>query len=193
MPTDGGRVKQKLRPLHGGETRGLGVPLIPANQHADFAEAGVPRAEPKVARCEIEFLVIQRVVRDVHFSINAKQRSVGIDDCCGIVIHAGAAFFEKGNNDHDSTALGQALECFRRGSGNRFSQVEVVVVFTLAEILSRKEFLRADDIRSICGRLFDLGKGSLEVGGWVAVCLGLNQRKRNRFAFRGHVTARARE
>ena len=95
MPTDSGREKQKLRPLHGGETRGLGVPLIPANQHADFAEAGVPRAEPKVARCEIEFFVIQRVVRDVHFSINAKQRSVGIDDCCGIVIHAGAAFFKR--------------------------------------------------------------------------------------------------
>ena len=129
----------------------------------------------------------------MHFSINAKQRSVGIDDCCGIVIHTGAAFFKKGNDDHDPAALGQALERFRRVPGNRFRQAEVVVVFTLAEILGRKEFLRADDIRPVRGSLLDLGKGSLEVGGWVAVCLGLNQRKRNRFAFRGHVTARARE
>src|ERR1043166_5877035 len=80
MPTDGGRVKKNLSALHRSEARPFGIPLIPADQDADFAVACLPGAEAEVARWAIEFLIVERIIRDVHLPVDAEHRPVGIDD-----------------------------------------------------------------------------------------------------------------
>ena len=92
MPADGGRVKKDLRALHGREPRGFGIPLVPADQHADFSVARLPGIETEVAGREIKFFVEQRIVRDVHLAIDAEQRTVRVNDGGGVVINAGRAF-----------------------------------------------------------------------------------------------------
>src|SRR5688500_18322175 len=76
QPSDGGGVKEDLGTGHGGETGGLRVPLVPADQHADPTEAGIPRAKAQVARGEIELLVVLRVVRNMHLPVLAQEPAV---------------------------------------------------------------------------------------------------------------------
>ena len=95
MPADGGGVKKNFRALQRGQPRGFGIPLVPANQHADFAVARRPRLEAGVAGCEIKFLVIKRVVGNVHLAVAAEQRAVGVNHGGGVVIDTGGAFFKQ--------------------------------------------------------------------------------------------------
>ncbi len=123
MPADGGRIEQDLRALQRREARALGKPLVPADQHADRALRGVPRAEPRVTRREVELLVEERVVGDVHLAIDAHDRAVGFDDDGGVVIEAGRALLEHRGDDHRAVLArqrrqrlgGRAREWSRRG------------------------------------------------------------------------------
>ena len=90
------------------------------------------------------------------------------------MVHPGAALFEKGDDDHDLTALGQALECFSRWAGNRFSQAKVPVIFALAKILGREKFLRTNNVRPFRSSLFNLGQGGLKIRGRITVGFGLD-------------------
>src|SRR5215471_9335405 len=87
VPADGGRIEEDFGPLHRGEAGGFRIPLIPAYERADFPVTGLPGAKAEVAGREIEFLVVKRVVRDVHFAVLAEQRSIRVDDDRGIVIN----------------------------------------------------------------------------------------------------------
>ena len=100
MPADRGGVEEDLGALHRGEPRAFGKPLIPADQHADRRDLGLPRDEAGVAGREVELFVEQRIVRDVHLAIHAQQRSVGVDHRGGVVIHAGRALLEQRRDDH---------------------------------------------------------------------------------------------
>src|SRR5882724_905602 len=60
MPSDGGRVKKDFGPLERGQAGGFGVPLVPADQHADFSVASAPGPKSQVSWREIELLIIQR-------------------------------------------------------------------------------------------------------------------------------------
>src|SRR5580658_3876187 len=86
MPADGGRVKEDVRARNRREARGLGIPLIPADQHAEASEGRIEIHEAEIAGREIEFFEIERVVRDVHLSIDALELSVGADDGGGVVV-----------------------------------------------------------------------------------------------------------
>ena len=112
MPADGGRVKKDFRALQRRQPRGFGIPLVPANQHADFAVARLPRLEAEVAGREIKFLVIKRVVGNVHLPVDAEQRTVGVNDGGGVVINAGGAFLKQRGDDDDLVFL--APVCKRR-------------------------------------------------------------------------------
>ena len=94
MPADGRRIEKNLRALHRCESRGFGIPLIPADEHADLAVARLPSLEPKIAGREIKFLVEQRVIRDVHLPVDAEQRAVSVNDRGGVVINAAGAFLK---------------------------------------------------------------------------------------------------
>ena len=54
-----------------------------------------PRLKSEVARGEVKFLVIERIIGNMHLAIFADQFSVGADDYRGVVIQACTAFFEK--------------------------------------------------------------------------------------------------
>ena len=98
MPSDRRGIKQHLRPLQRGQACTLGIPLIPADEGADASEAGVEGLEAEVARREIIFFVIQRIIRDVHLAINAQQLAVGVNHGGGVVIDARRTLFKDGGD-----------------------------------------------------------------------------------------------
>ena len=49
MPADGSWVEEDFRSLHGGESSPFGIPLVPANQHTDFAKLGLPGLKTEIA------------------------------------------------------------------------------------------------------------------------------------------------
>src|ERR1035438_1338639 len=100
MPADGGGVEQNLGALQRGQARGLGIPLVPTDQYADLAVAGLPGAETEVAWRKIELLVIERVVRDVGLAIHAQERAVSIDDRRRVVVEARGPLLEQ-RGDYD--------------------------------------------------------------------------------------------
>ena len=76
VPADGGGIEEHFGALERGEARGFGVPLVPADQRADAAEAGVEGLEAEIAGGEVILLVVERVVGDVHLAVDAGERAV---------------------------------------------------------------------------------------------------------------------
>ena len=177
MPADGGGIKQNLRALHGGEAGGFGIPLVPANEHADFAEFRLPGAEAKIAGREIKFFVEQRVIGNVHLAIDAKERAIGIDDGGGVVVEAGGALLEERGDDDDAMFARDFLERRGAGAGDGFGELEIVVVFALTEILGAEEFLGANDLRALPGGALCKSERFLQVGGRVGGAGSLQQAK----------------
>src|SRR5205814_9933229 len=98
VPPDCGGIKNNLRSMQGSQPRRFRVPLVPANTDTDVAALGLPRLKPEIARCEIEFLVIERIIGNMHFPIFAQQFAVRVNDCCGVMVQSVAATLEEGRN-----------------------------------------------------------------------------------------------
>ena len=110
MPADGGGVKNDLGAGQCRKSRCFGIPLVPANQHANFAKSRFPRAEALIAGREVKFLIIQWVIGNVHFAVSAQQRAIGIDDGGGVVEKPRRALLEKRGDDHHHFLARQRLE-----------------------------------------------------------------------------------
>ena len=163
-PTDGGRVEEDLRAAEGGEARGLGVPLVPANEHADVAVRGPPGAETQVAGGEVEFLLEARVLGDVHLAVLAEHGAVGVDDGRGVVVDFAAARLEERGDDDDTEALRGLGQFGHRWAGlDGLGEVEVLRVLVDAEILRREHLLEADDFGALGRRFLDAGQGLADV------------------------------
>ena len=143
MPADGGGIEQHLRAAERGQTRGLGIPLVPANQRRNARVAGIEAAEAQVAGSEVIFFEIERVVGDVHLAIDAQQRAIGVDYQRRVVIHARRAALEDRADDHDPEFARQAREALAGGAGDRLGEVEQVGALFAAEILRAEQFLHA--------------------------------------------------
>src|SRR5207302_9911619 len=91
VPTDRRGIKTNFCPVQRRQARGFRVPLVPANADSNLAACCWPRLKSEIAWCEIKFLVIQRVVRDMHFPVLAYQFSIRVNDCCSVVIVTVAA------------------------------------------------------------------------------------------------------
>ena len=167
VPADGCGVKQYLCALQRREARGFGIPLIPADEDADFRVGGVPGAEAGVAGGEVKLFVEERIVGDVHFAVNAFDAPVGFDDDGGVVIKPGGALFEKACDDDDFIFFGELAEQVGARAGDGFGEFEKAVVFGLAKIKTAEQFLRADDFRPFLGGLFDELRLLGAVDGWV--------------------------
>ena len=102
MPADGGWIEQNFGAAQRGQSCSFGVPLVPANAHADFSALRFPRLKSEIAGREIKFLVVKRIVGNVHLAIFSKKFPVGIDDGSGVMINAGAPLFEKRRDDDDA-------------------------------------------------------------------------------------------
>src|SRR5690606_3991537 len=70
-PTDSGGVEKNFSPHQGSDTGRFGIPLIPAYQYADGSKFCFKYFIAQVTRGKIEFFIISRVVRDMHFAVLA--------------------------------------------------------------------------------------------------------------------------
>ena len=120
VPADGGGIEEDFSSLQRRQSRGFGVPLVPADQHADLRVGGAPGAKTGVTRSEIEFFVIERIVRDMHFAIDTGDGAIGFDDGGSVVIEAGGAFFEEGGDDDNFVFAGDFGKQIGARSGDRF-------------------------------------------------------------------------
>ena len=89
------------------QARRFGIPLVPADEHADPAVARVPGLEAQISGSEVELFVVERIVRDVHLAILAQVGAVGIDDGRRIVVHSGRAALEQRRDQHNFEFTGQ--------------------------------------------------------------------------------------
>ena len=60
--------------------------MVPANAHADGTEFGFSDGKPGITRGEIKFLVVMRVVWNVHLAIEPDLCAVAVEDQCGVVV-----------------------------------------------------------------------------------------------------------
>src|SRR2546427_756671 len=92
------------------------------------------RLKAEGAGGEVELLVIQRVVRDMHFAILANELPVRIDNDGGVVVDAGGAFLKNRADDGNAVSACHLRE--RRGCRPRdwFGEGKLVVVLRLAEV-----------------------------------------------------------
>src|SRR5262249_1689061 len=146
-----------------GQARGLRVPLVPAHQRADGTDARRHGDEAEVAGREVELLVVQRVVGDVHLAIAAGEPAVGIEDDGRVVVDARGAPLEDGADDDHARVARDAGERVGRRSGYGLGQVEECDVLALAEVLRAEELREADDTGAARGRLPDVGDGGRQV------------------------------
>jgi len=177
VPADGGGVEDYIGARHGGEARGFGIPLVPADQGGDASEFCVEGAEAEVARGEVEFFEEERIVGDVHLAIETEERAIGVDDDGGVVVEAGGAFFEKGCHDDDAKFGGEWLETLGGRAGDGFGEIEEAGVFFAAEVLGAEKFLGADDLRATGGGFADFFDSAVEVqgGGVIRGARGLDK------------------
>ena len=152
LPADRGRVEQDLRPAQGGQARGLGEPLVPADQRPYPAVAGDVGLEAEVARREVELLVVEGVVRDVHLPVATRQLAIGVEGDGGVVVQARGAALEEAGADHHP-ALGRQLAQGLGGrAGDGLRQVEAAGVLALAEVAGAEELREADQLGAVPGR-----------------------------------------
>ena len=71
MPADCSRIKNNLGAAKRSQPRRLRVPLVSANAHANVAALSFPGGKSEVPGGEIKFLVIEWIVRNMHFAVLA--------------------------------------------------------------------------------------------------------------------------
>src|SRR6266404_577764 len=134
-PPDRRWVEQNLRSGKRGQTRRFRKPLVPANQRPDPGIFRLMSLKAQVARGEIEFFVIERIVGNVHLAILAGDLSIGVDNHRRVVISAGGALFTKRGDNKVLLPAGDFTQGFSRWPGNSFGQLKEFDVLSLAEIL----------------------------------------------------------
>src|SRR5262249_45955921 len=130
---------------------------------AHLSRGRVEGAEAEVARREIELLVEERVVGDVHLAVEAERPALGADDDRAVVVEAGRALLEDGDDDRDPRLLRGAAERLRARAGDRLREAEERLVLLLAEVRRAVELGQADDLRSRPRRVADARRCLLEV------------------------------
>src|SRR6185369_2018276 len=104
-------IKNNLCTAQRGQSRSFWIPLVPTNADADLATRSVPRSKSEIARREVKFFVIQRIIGNMHFAIFPEQFSICVDDCRSVVIQASAASLEERCNDHCASFTSDFSKC----------------------------------------------------------------------------------
>ena len=160
---DGSGVDEQVGTLKSHEAGCLGVPLVPADEHAQPAYARLYGVEAEVAGGEVELLVVARVVGYVHLAVAAGYGAVALDDHGGVVVESGgAALEERGDDDHLIT-LGQFAVDIGRRAGNGLGEVEVVDVLHLTEVERVVQLLQYDELCATTGEVGDAVGQALDV------------------------------
>src|SRR5262245_21324347 len=164
VPADCGWVEQNLGPAQGGQTRCLGVPLVPADQNSDPTVAGLPGWKTKISRCEIKLLMVERIVRNMHLAVLTEIASVGIEEGGGIVVDARSPALEQRNNYDQFQLSSHLAHKFRRGTGDFFGKSEVCMFLDLAEVRRLEKFLQANNLGALRRGFLDARDGLFEIG-----------------------------
>ena len=154
---DGGRVDEQFGAVQGHGTGGFRIPLVPADQYSQRCHRGFDGLESQVSGSEIELLVEERVVRDVHFAVLSGDAAIGLQYHGGIVVDAGCTALEQRQHDDHAQFLGQGAERLRGRAGNGFCQVAQAGVFFLAEIQAVVQFLQNYQLGTLGGACADIG------------------------------------
>ena len=98
VPADCSWKEENLGSAEGGEAGAFGVPLVPADEGADGALRGLRGFEAEVAGGEVELLVVEGVVGDVHLAVGVGDGAVFFYGDGGVVIEAWGAALEQGRD-----------------------------------------------------------------------------------------------
>ena len=179
MPTNGRRIEQYLRAAQGEQTGRFWIPLIPADADAQLCKVSFRDGKAEVAWREVELLIVQRVIRDMHFSITAYHTTVDIEGDRRVVIQPLSAAFEDRARDNDFMFGCCRGESLAGRSGNFLGQVKQPMIFGLAWILSVEHFLQTNNLPAALGRASDPFDRFVDVGLLVLRAAHLHQGQLN--------------
>ena len=163
VPADSGGEEEGFCAFEGGDAGAFGVPLVPADESADFSGGGGDGFEAEVSGGEVELLVVEGVVGDVHLAVDVGDAAVFFDGDGGVVVEAGGAALEEAGDEDDAGLAADAGEDVGGGAGDGFSEAEEGVVLALAEVLGAEELWQADELGSLAGGFVDALGGLVEV------------------------------
>lgn len=175
VPADGGGEEEDFGSLEGGEACAFGIPLVPADECADGALRGLRSLEAEVAGREVELLVVEGVVGDVHLPVDVGDAAILFDGDGGVVIEAGGAALEEAGDEDDAGLLADAGEDVGGGAGDGLGEAEEGMVFALAEVLRAEELGQADEGGALAGRFVDAFGRFVEVNAGVRVAGHLDE------------------
>ena len=134
LVTDCRRINQQFCSTQSHESSTLRVPLVPTHLHTQAPHRCMDRLETQITWSEIEFLVIRRVVRNMHLAIFACNRTILLKHHRRIVIQASGTTLKKRGDKNDGQFLGKFSIKLGGRSRDRLSQIEAIRRFHLAEI-----------------------------------------------------------
>ena len=108
MPADGGGIEEHLGALQRGKPRGLGIPLIPADERAHAAKGRIHGLKAQIAGRKVVLLVVERIVRDVHLAVDAGDGPIGIQRDRGVVVEPRRAALKERGDEGRRGACGPA-------------------------------------------------------------------------------------
>ena len=150
---DGGGIDEDLGAAESHETRGLRIPLIPADENTQLADRSVDGKEAGVARGKVELFAETGVVRDMHLPVGAEDGSVRTEDHGGVVVQAARSFLKMAGDEGDFEFFGGFGEEAGGWAGDGFGQFKALIVFLLAEVEGAEEFGQADQLGTLFGLL----------------------------------------
>ncbi len=152
LPADGGGIEEDLRPGQGGQASRLGEPLVPADQNAEPGGPGGNALEAQIARGEMELLVVEGIVRNVHLPVAAQLGPALVEDHRSVVIDALGAPLEHRHHQGDPMGRGGLAQGHRGGPRDGLGQLEVRRILGLAEVAGAEQLRETDDLRTPAGR-----------------------------------------
>jgi hypothetical protein len=168
----GGGIDEDVGASEGHQTCSFGVPLIPADLHAEVAHGGLDGLETEVARSEVELLVVGRVIGNMHLAMDTGDGAISLEDNSCIVVKPRCPAFEEAGDEYNAMLTRKGAEELGRRTRNGFGKVEVIDGLHLTEIGRVVELLKHNELSSTRGYI---GDGGSEAGAVVrrSGCAGL--------------------
>ena len=162
---DGGGIEQHLGAFQRHDPCTFGIPLVPADPHADARAEHVPHLEAVIPGPEIVLFLVTRPVGDMALAIGPHDFAVGPDHRQRVVIVVAVAF-EETRRDRHFELRRELLHCLHARALERgIREVEQGLFFIAAEIFARKQLRRQDDLRALASSLLhQRGDGSDVIG-----------------------------
>ncbi len=142
IPADGGGVNEEFGPGKRHQPGCFRVPLVPADQYPEPADRCVDRGEIRIARGEVEFLIVRRIIRDVHLAIFAGNGTIPVKDHRGIMVESRRAPLKQGSDYNHPEFFRHPAEYLRGRSGDGLRLVKISGVFALAKVEAGMKLLK---------------------------------------------------